>query len=464
MKTIKQRILYPYIWIIILIPAMILLMFNGAMNIYMDRSIQMNLMNTIKTMTSLMNSQSESESLSELQAITNQLSSALMASELNTSTKFYLLNRNGTILYPRDIEATVDLTNITKRIIDKQIVNDGTIQRVNGEKNDYYIAVLPMNQYKQNYDLTILFLTNTDQGASLIHTMNVILLLIIMIATVVGIILAHTIANLLSKPIIEAANYSNEIGAGNFITIEEPNNIKEIRLLYNSMNQMSRRLEAYDNTQKQFLQNASHELRTPLMSIQGYAEGLENNILTDYKHAASIIRKESIRLDHLVEELLTLSRIENLTYQTDPEMLNLSEEMEDNAQRINGLAMKENMTLMLQLDYSVHAFADRSLLSQVVINMISNCIRYAENTILIETFYQDELPYIRVSDDGKGFAAEDVPHLFERFYKGEKGNFGLGLSIVKSAVEYMHGTIQAYNKPEGGAAFLVGLPKKEEIS
>lgn len=463
MKTIKQRILYPYVWIIILIPAMILVMFNIAVNIYMNRTIRSDLLNTTTTMTALIESQSTQEESSELQGITNHLSSALMASKLNGTTRFYLLNSNGDILYPKDTEMTSDMKKITGRIMEKKILLDGSIQKVKGTNTSYYVSVLPMNQYQGSYNLTILFLADANQGKDMIQTMNIILLLTIFVVVIIGIMMAQGIAERLSKPIIDAANYSNEIGKGNFISAEVPKDTKEIHLLYDSMNQMSRRLEAYDNTQKQFLQNASHELRTPLMSIQGYAEGLENNILTDYKHAASIIRKESIRMDHLVEELLTLSRIENLTYQVAPEQLNLAEEMEDNAQRVNGLAMKENMTLVLQLDYTVHAFADKSLLSQVVINMISNCIRYADSKILIETFYREGTPCIRVSDDGKGFAEGDIPHLFERFYKGEKGNFGLGLSIVKSAVGYMNGTIQAYNKPEGGAAFLVTLPSKEDI-
>ena len=452
MKTIKQRILYPYIWIIIFIPAMILVMFNIGIRIYMDRAVRADLENTSATMTALMENQATGES-SQLQDLTNRLSSALMASRLYGTTEFYMLSENGTVLYPRNTRMTADLNMITSRIVDGTIPMDGSIQKIRGSDTRYYLSVIPMDRYR-SYDLSVLFLADAGQGGDMIRTFLVML---------AGFLIVQRIAERLSRPIVQAADYSNEIGQGNFITTDIPNDTREIHLLYDSMNQMSRRLEAYDNTQKQFLQNASHELRTPLMSIQGYAEGLENNILTDYKHAASIIRKESVRMDHLVEELLTLSRIENLTYQVAPEQLNLAEEMEDNAQRVNGLAMKENMTLVLSLDYTVHAFADRSLLSQVAINMISNCIRYAESKILIETFYDGKRPCIRISDDGKGFAAQDIPHLFERFYKGEKGNFGLGLSIVKSAVEYMHGSIQAYNKPEGGAAFLVSLPPKEEV-
>lgn len=218
---------------------------------------------------------------------------------------------------------------------------------------------------------------------------------------------------------------------------------------------MSQRLKAYDNTQKQFLQNASHELRTPLMSIQGYAEGIENNIISDYKSAATIIKKESIRLNSLVTELLTLSRIENQTYKHDFTLQDVSNLLLDYIQRINGLAMKENIEIKPKLQENLCVKIDESLFSQSIINIISNCIRYAKNIINIETFAENNNVIITISDDGEGFSNEDLPHLFERFYKGNKGNFGLGLAISYSAIKYMKGDLLAYN--DNGATFKIIL-------
>lgn len=223
---------------------------------------------------------------------------------------------------------------------------------------------------------------------------------------------------------------------------------------------MSTRLKDYDETQKQFMQNASHELRTPLMSIQGYAEGIENDVFPDPKEAAQVIKKESLRLNKLVTELLTLSRIENHTYTHDLQIFNLSDLILDYLQRVNGLLMKSHLSLKTEFSENIFALLDEGLFSQTVINIISNAIRYAKNEIWIKTYLETidgkEFSCVEISDDGEGIKSEELPHLFERFYKGSKGNFGLGLAISKSAMESMGGTLKAFNRQ--GAVFLLQLP------
>jgi signal transduction histidine kinase len=125
-------------------------------------------------------------------------------------------------------------------------------------------------------------------------------------------------------------------------------------------------------------------------------------------------------------------------------------------QKINGYAMKEGKALHLHIESNdIHAKFDDSLLAQAVINIASNCIKYANNEVNITLYSQDHTAIIKISDDGNGIAENDLPHIFERFYKGKKGNYGLGLSIALSAVEFMGGTIKAYNN--GGAVFEVRL-------
>lgn len=228
---------------------------------------------------------------------------------------------------------------------------------------------------------------------------------------------------------------------------------------------MSTRLKDYDETQKQFMQNASHELRTPLMSIQGYAEGIENDVFSDPKEAAQVIKKESLRLNKLVTELLTLSRIENHTYVHDLMVFNISDLILDYIQRVNGLLLKSKLSLKTELSENVPALLDEALFSQTVINIISNAIRYAKKTIFVRTYLETVdgkiFSSVEIADDGDGIEEEELPHLFERFYKGKKGNFGLGLAISKSAIESMGGSLEAFNRQ--GAVFLLRMPSAEEI-
>ncbi len=190
---------------------------------------------------------------------------------------------------------------------------------------------------------------------------------------------------------------------------------------------MSKRLTDLDKAQKLFLQNASHEIRTPLMSIQGYAEGISKGIFSDTTKTADIICEESKRLNQLVDELLTLSRIENNTDESEFYVLNLSDVMKEVVQKIEGYALREQKKINVMLPPDVIMIkANDALLSQAMINIISN---------------------------GDGIPVQDLSHIFDRFYKGKNGNFGLGLAIVKSAILSLKGSIRAYN--ENGAVFEI---------
>lgn len=106
---------------------------------------------------------------------------------------------------------------------------------------------------------------------------------------------------------------------------------------------------------------------------------------------------------------------------------------------------------------NVAVTADEDLLSCAVTNIVSNCLRYARTKIDVSLFLREANTVIRIEDDGPGISEDDLPHLFERFYKGKGGNFGLGLAIAKSAVQSLGGEIRAYNG-KAGAIFEITLP------
>lgn len=452
MKTIVRKILYPYVIIILLLPFTILALYNISMKIYMESTTKEDIKNTIKTIQSLLQIDPvKGESSPKLQATLTDLSAALTASKLNGNTFFFVMDENQTIIYPREID------HISKQLIEEihyhTFSYDGSIEKVHADGTIYFFSALPLKEFHGVYNLSILFVTNIDSTKSIVKTTNLIFVCIICITSVICMIFALKISRRISEPITNACNYAKQIGDGEFIDVPVKTDTKEIYQFLVSLNQMSQRLKAYDQTQKQFLQNASHELRTPLMSIQGYAEGIETDILPNYKEAASIIKKESIRLTKLVSQLLTLSRIENQTFSIELTDQNISNLLLDCAQRINGLAMKKGILLKMDLLDCATAKIDEGLFSQAIINIISNCIRYAKSEILIHSWEDDTFCYVCISDNGDGFSESDLPHIFDRFYKGEKGNFGLGLAIVKSSIEYMGGVIHTYNK--NGAVFEI---------
>ena len=175
--------------------------------------------------------------------------------------------------------------------------------------------------------------------------------------------------------------------------------------------------------------------------------------------AAGVINAESRRLNALVDELLTLSRLETASYERHMEPVDLCEALQDLQQRLQGAAMKEGKRVELELPAApLVVGADEGLLSQAVGNLIANGIRYARQAVRLRLRAEGGRAVLDIADDGEGIEPEALPHLFERFYKGKKGNFGLGLAIAKSAVELMGGQVSARNADGGGAVFTVSLP------
>ncbi len=462
-RTIRKQILYPFLTILIVLPIVIIVCLNIGITLIVQSSAKKELAGTITTMESLLNS-SASKASDETFDLARELSAGLTAAKLAGNTKFYIFHEQK-ILYPLDIRGDTIASYFEKEFAEGTIeMDDAQIHRSRIDGNSCFYKSVSLAHYRDYKNLSILFVTDMGEYSNWMLSINAVLLVILILAVSVSGILALRVADSISRPIIDACTYAAEIGNGDFITVPIEEGNEEIKQFCTSLNAMSKRLKDYDDTQKQFLQNASHELRTPLMSIQGYAEGIENEVFSEPKEAAEIIRKESLRLNKLVTELLTLSRIENHTYVHKMEIFNISDLLMDYVQRVNGLLLGSELRLVLSLAESVPALLDESLFSQTVINILSNAIRYAKEKITVSTYLETEGEAVfciaEVADDGDGIAEQELPHLFERFYKGEKGNFGLGLAISKSAMESMGGSLRAFNRD--GAVFLLKVPYAEK--
>ena len=235
---------------------------------------------------------------------------------------------------------------------------------------------------------------------------------------------------------------------------QEVSNLQEIKDLNTAMNEMAMRLESYDRGQKVYFEKVSHEIRTPLMSIRGYAEGIECGVFEETTYPAAVIIKESDKLATLVNQLLTLSRIDNAKQRIELQPIEVTDFLKGRIEVFRPLAEQKGILFRLQAKRT-RIVADEYLLESVIDNLFSNCLRYATSSILVQVTSDGFI----IEDDGKGFDTEDLLHLFERFYKGQGGQTGLGLAIVKSSIEYMGGHIEAHNAKGQGAIFKLHFPR-----
>lgn len=221
---------------------------------------------------------------------------------------------------------------------------------------------------------------------------------------------------------------------------------------------------------KDFVANVSHELRTPITSIKGFAEtlldGNQKDVETEQQFI-KIIYDESKRLQYLVEDLLTLSMLEKDDFHLQLTEVNLSELIDEIQPALEHQAMKRDIKLITHTDQSHRLMADREKVKQVLTNLIGNAINYTQEhgEISLTVNETDESMRINVTDNGIGIEQEDLPRLFERFYRVDKarsrntGGTGLGLAIVKHIVEVHGGKITVDSEINKGSSFTVYLPK-----
>lgn len=327
------------------------------------------------------------------------------------------------------------------------------------EGTEYSALVQPLKLDNRQRTLYLVLYSDLKKSRELTFVVNIILLSILLIATTVALLISYSLSKKLSKPIIQLNKYAKQIGEREYNAVFTKYNEDEIGQLADTMQGMAQKLAAYDSTMKIFLQNASHELRTPLMSIQGYAEGIKYDVVDNRDSAVEIIIEESKRLSGIVEDLLYLTKIDAMQETLNLEELQAVDLVRSAIERVNGIALQCGKVITLtSKDSSIKFLGDEEKLIRALINILGNCLRYAQNHIELALKQDGAHVSIIITDDGTGFEKETLGNVFDRFFKGKGGNFGLGLAITKSIIDKHHGSITTENKLEGGACFTIHLP------
>ncbi len=232
-------------------------------------------------------------------------------------------------------------------------------------------------------------------------------------------------------------------------------------------------LEKVERIRKDFVINVSHELRTPLASIQGYTETLMDGALEDPAHNMrflGIIRHNAERLARLTADLLTLSRIEQKRQNLEFERYPVNSLIREAVDVVKPIAEKSGIHLETEfVAEGAGVWCDVESVSQVLSNLLDNAIKYtpAGGSITVGAHPAGQFFELYVRDTGAGIPAEDLPRLFERFYRVDKarsrelGGTGLGLSIVKHLVALHSGAVRVESKLDCGSTFFFTLPVNE---
>lgn len=340
------------------------------------------------------------------------------------------------------------------------------------EEDRWRVITTPV--YKEGRQIGVLQLARSlsdveDATEQLLKLMSLTIPFLTLLALGGGIFLAGKALT----PIDRITRTAERIGAEDLSRrINLPPSPDEVGRLATTFDSMIDRLDRAFKRQRQFTADASHELRTPLTLLVNQADvTLERKRNQDeYEQAIRDMRKDALRMTRLLGDLLTLARADTGSEVFDMEKIRLDELVEDVTDSMSLLA--EDRSILLEINPSTHVsvIGDRMRLTQLLVNLIENGIRYTPpgGIVTVSISDRDKWAEIRVLDTGCGIPEEHLPYIFERFYRVDnsrsrsEGSTGLGLSICRWIATAHGGEISARNRPGEGTEFTVRLPQTAE--
>ena len=298
-----------------------------------------------------------------------------------------------------------------------------------------------------------------------VSTLKVQLRFISAIMLVIAFVLAATLSRSLSRSIIRINDGAKRLADGDYSVKFNSRDYMEVAELSDTLNYTATELGKTDSFQKELIANVSHDLRTPLTMIKGYAEVMRDIPGENTPENVQVIIDETERLTGLVNDMLDISKLKAGTITIQPEEYNITESIRHVLERYNKLREVEGYTIDFQYDDEVIVYADEQKMYQVLYNLVNNAINYTgpdKKVTVIQKVIDDTLR-IEVKDTGDGVRQEDIPYVWDRYYKDKTAHkraisgTGLGLSIVKNVLELHGAKYGVSSKPGQGATFWFEL-------
>jgi heavy metal sensor kinase len=376
-----------------------------------------------------------------------------------------------TAIYRGDKLIAANDSDVTNAVADTKILealrSDHTPAFATDTKVNKRLVVLPFEMDGVRYTIAMFEPLNKVEG-QIRHMRNIILFGLpaaLILATIGGFILVRKSLD----PMVMISEQAEHISVKNLserLKISTPDD--ELGRLAGVFNALLSRLDTSFGVMREFMADASHELRTPLTIILGEAEVSLSHDHTagEYRQSLGIIRDQSKRMARIVSDMLALARADAGEQHLRMEELYLNDLVEETCQAAHALTEPKDIRLTYEASEDILLQGNEELLRRMIVNLVDNAIRYTlpHGSVSVKLISNHSSARLIVSDTGIGIPPESVNRVFDRFYRVDdsrtraNGGSGLGLSIVKLAVESHHGDIALTSEPSRGTTFTVTLP------
>lgn len=398
----------------------------------------------------------------------NQTISHVALMESEAETKVVIISPNGEILAKsRDVDAAME-----KHLYSKMppVSKSGTVIEEHWKTSNYICTVSPIQVGGDIKGYVYMFL-GTDSIKQLIQRLTYQFIVVGAITFILTVITMFLLSKLLTNPLIKMKKATEKMSKGDLSLALNINGNDEVGNLAHSIQKLADDLNYMKTERGEFLASVAHELRTPLTYIRGYADIILKTQMStqDQKHYLSIIKEEADHVTRLVQDLFELAKMEKHNFVIKTEKTNFYHLLKKIVTKIQPAYNDKNIRIIFSCPEDIVLPLDGQRFEQVVLNLLNNAYLHSDidSKILVTVTENRENVEITVKDEGEGIPEQDLPHIFERFYRVDKsrtratGGSGLGLAIVKEIIELHGGNISAKSELGRGTVFTIHLKKIE---